>query len=176
MTLGYQEYVDMLKEDGFVVVRETMFASPYAAVERHVVMWKADEGLLATAESYTGKMLNSSHVHYNVLFDEIEDADGDSIYYSLISSGSFHKESFDEGRYLWVGDHSGRGPDIRTNLNRLRSAGKFQPAWAQRPWLNLLNYMEWKTVAPFGDDVHQRTEAVIAELPESVRTAITPAK
>jgi hypothetical protein len=168
------DYVAMFQEDGFEVVRETKFSRTGGVEEDHVIMWHRAEGILATAESYRGTSLNDAHVHYNIDFDPDRVERGEVTPWSLISSGMFDLDEYDAGRRLWVGHHNGRS-GIRGNLARLRSAGTFQAVWKQRPYLSLLTSGDWRTIGMNFKESDALREQIISELPEHVRTAITPA-
>lgn len=173
--ITFTDYVDLFKQDGFEVVREKKFAGSDGIEETHVILWKANEGILATAESYRANTLNSSNVHYNVEFDADKVETGEVEPWDLISSGGFNKEAYDEGKRVWIGHHDGR-EGIRYKLARLRSAGTFQPVWTERPYLSLLTYQDWRTISTNFKDADALRDKIIADLPESVRNAITPAK
>jgi hypothetical protein len=61
---------------------------------------------------------------------------------------------------------------IRYYLGKMRETGTFLPVWENRPFLWLLHYMDTKDE---GYDYKAITASRIAQLPEHVRNAITPA-
>lgn len=163
----FDETVAIYMEEGFQVVHRRDFAGrtyssdEEAPQERYWILWHP-EGILATAESYQGTSLNMSKIYYNVEFP-MDLANR----YGYTSSGHAERALYDQGRYVWIGDHDVR-EGLRHTLSRLREVGTFQPKWVERPWLWLLAYSD-------DSDNHRAfNESVIAQLPEPIRAAITP--
>jgi hypothetical protein len=169
--MTYDDALRIYASEGFQVIYSRYFRGRYFSEEKDPletfrVLWHPD-GILATAESYKGKTLNSSKIYYNIEF--AADLEGDG-YWNYISSGSLDQPAYAEGRHLWVGDHDVR-EGLRHKLATLRSVGKFQEKWVSRPFLWFLTYTD--TDVP-DYDYKAMNAAVIATFPEHVRTAITP--
>jgi hypothetical protein len=153
--ITFDGMVALMGRLGFDVVLTRTFAGRDAA-ETSLVLWHPD-GILGTLESYHGDHLNTAKVYYNVRpHDEF-------LPWSVTSSGQ-HRLG------VWAGDHDAR-EGIRYNLDALREHGDFLSPWVARPWLWFLNYTDTD-----GDYDHKAiNESVIAQLPEHVIAAITPA-
>lgn len=141
---------------GFEVVLTRAFTGRDGVGEKHLVLWHPD-GILGTVESYQGDMLNIAEVYYNVRPHE------EYLPWSVTSSGQYR-----DG--VWIGDHDAR-EGIRFNLAALREHGDFVNPWVFRGWVWLLNYTD--TNGEY-DDYKAINEAAIAQLPEHVRSAISP--
>lgn len=151
----------VFSELGFSIVHQHKFDGNHPG-ETFVVLWRPD-GVLAKAESY-GLNRNTADIFYN--WRPAEDIEP----WGIASSGSFHRESYDLGDKVWVGQHDVR-EGLRHKLARLEENGKFLVPWVGRPFLWLLDYSQPKAD---GYDYAAINETVIATLPEHVRNAITP--
>lgn len=154
-SLDFAGTVALWERIGFETVHTRNFVAR-DSVETYLVLWHPD-GILGTVESYGSTRVNTQKVYYNV----------------RPTSGHLPWDAISSGRYVdavWVGDHDAR-EGLRFNLGRLREHGEFLPIWVERPWLSLLTYQEARED---GYDRKAITESVIGELPEHVRTAITP--
>lgn len=158
------ETLDLHADLGFSEVLTVPFVDADDTPETYHVLWHED-GLLATVESYQTTGRNNSKLYYNFEFrGDIEDRFG------YTSSGSFHRESYDAGRFVWVGNHDTR-EGLRSTIERFRTAGDFLSTWVERPFLWLLTYADSKVD---GYDYEQINGDRINQLPEHVRAAITP--
>jgi len=136
------KYTEEIIEDlGFeqILVRPFLVEDTYAEdkknrLEYQVFYWRKD-GILMVAETYGGEngSTNSINLYYNVEFLSAKDA------FSIASSGHLHRESYDEGRFIWIGHHQIQ-EGLRYKLAALEQSGMFLPVWLEDPFLYLQHY------------------------------------
>lgn len=159
--------VKIIEDLGFTEVYRTEFVGRYSGAEQYRIYWR--DGALLTIESFTWSddeepSANSIKVYYNWRHTSSEDR------WHFTASGCFHRESYDAGDHVWIGDHDGR-QGLRHILAQLEQNGELLSEWIERPFLWFLTYAD-SDVKDY--DYKKITEDRIAALPEHVRAAITP--
>ena len=156
--LDYYERV--LADEGFSKVFEMEIphdpADKKEYHDRYFIYWHPD-GLLLSFDSYWGDSVNGGNIYFNFKMNDPQE-----FYHLNIPVGSCNG----------VADSIDCREAIRYYLGKMRENGTFLPVWEKRPFLWLLHYMDTKTE---GYDYKAITESRIAQLPEYVRNAITPA-
>lgn len=147
----------------------------------HKLLWRED-GVLAHVESYSGFEVNSTNsakIYYNWrISDEIKE---EGEYYRYTSSGHFHRESYDAGEFIYIGDHDVR-EGLRQKLGNLETYGSFVNPWKEQQFIWFLNYAQTREAEKFSayaektEWYNEINRKVISELPQNVRDAIGPYK
>lgn len=159
-TLDYYEKV--LAAEGFSKVFEMEIPNDPADEneyhDRYFIYWHPD-GLLLSFDSYFGNSVNGGHIYFNFRPTDVKEFRN----LQLPVSG---------GCPAGLCESIDCREAIRYYLGKMRENGSFLHVWEKRPFLWLLHYMDTKTE---GYDYKAITESRIAQLPEYVRNAITPA-
>lgn len=126
-------------------------------LEYQVFYWRKD-GILMVVDTYGGEngTVNSLSLYYNVEFLSTNDA------FSVASSGHLHSQSYDEGRFIWIGHHEIH-EGLRYKLAALENSGVFLPTWVEDPFLYLQHY---------GKKGNVSVAETLAQFPEEVQNAL----
>lgn len=132
--ISFIDFRRILIDNDFKLIYEEEFqGKDYKDIQ--VIYWKDDEGLLLTADSYSGqKNVNSAKIYYNWKSEIIN------------ASNVFELDITQNGCFLqmkpypiWIGSYYANEALIY-HLDGLRTYGEFIPEWVQTPFLWLLNY------------------------------------
>ena len=155
------DYLRITQELGFEVV----YAKPFKGTlidteEMNYVLWR-DDGILLHFDTYGGDDVRKGSFYFNWRANTHRCEGG------LVEVSGCPSQ---EDTSIWVGSMDCREA-LRHKIGKLEKHGQILPQWASRPSLWLLSHGDTKTK----DYDHKAiTEAIIAELPEKVREAITP--
>ena len=157
----WSDYKRVVDELGFKTEFFNIHTTEEGEVEEEIIYVRED-GLLIHAESSRGKVVNSSTIYFNL---QVSDR---AMVWALPVSGHFHTQSYDEGKWIWVGNIDGRVA-LRHHLARLEGIGTPLREWVEAGHLWLLNYAESSSISDAADS-RERIDAIneskIATLPD----------
>lgn len=154
----FNEALAIIADLGFEEILSRGFQA-HGREETQKFFWRKD-GVLLAIDSYNGETVNDLSLHYNIEFPKVEGS------FSVTSSGHFHTESYDEGKYVWAGTHVVREA-LRFKLERLEKAGKFLPVWIDDPGVYVDHYGKTGNVS---------ISELIAQFPKQVQDAMAVVK
>lgn len=163
--MTYDEFLVLLTAEGFRQVHSLPFTNTYGQTETYSIWWRGD-GILVTAESYTwtsrdreAPTVNSAKAYYNWRSHPGE---------NYWPGGSFQGLGRDDDDRLTIAGDSDVREGFKHKLAEFTDHGQFLNPWLKRPFLWFKDYSQKD------DNYEEINEALIATLPERVRTAITP--
>lgn len=154
----FNDALAIIADLGFEEILSRKFQS-HGLEETQKFFWRKD-GVLLAIDSYHGNTVNDLSLHYNIEFPQVEGS------FAVTSSGHFHESSYDEGQYIWAGNHTVREA-LRFKLARLEEAGKFLPVWIDDPGVYVDHY---------GETGNVKTSELIAQFPKEVQAAMAVVK
>lgn len=158
--MSYSAYCRILLDLNFELVFSERFDSASGETDEDVFELYWRNGVLILCGSY-GKNLNSSLAYFNCEFEESHHA------FKHRLSGHLHGESYDERRYVWVGNFDAREA-VRHRFGTMERHGRFLTQWVEAPRLFLLNYAEHRS----GLDLHEVNSVKLGQLPLAVQCAM----
>lgn len=150
-------------ELGFQVIHEHEFVGSYNGVrEAFLVLWR--DGVLATAESYSGDRVNTTSLYYNWRANDEESA------VRLRSSGRFVTEALDRGEYIDIGNRQVR-EGLRRTIKDMDANGTFLNPWIETPHLWFVDYSQSRN--DYDYDSTRIRRQVMSTFPQEIQDAIS---
>lgn len=157
-SMPFTEGLEIIEDLGFEKILVRAFLA-YGKTEYQVLYWRKD-GVLLKVDSYGGGekgTVNGLSIYYNIEFKDSAEA------WKVGASGHYHRESYDAGRFVWVGNHSLVSGALRYTLACLEEKGTFLPVWIEdvHPYLN-----------HYGKDEQPSTAELFSRFPAEVQDAL----